>query len=191
MATKAALRLLLQQAAQRQWQLRSMDIKAAYLQGRRLGRVVFVQPPPEAGEPDGTVWRLETGVYGLCDAARVWYKVCAVLEDAGCRMCTSDPAVFTYHKGGVHHGAFLAHVDDFAWTGSSVFERDVQRVRDEFRVGSEDESEHTRPKGEGGGLPGRGPPPPWGVTESCVRLNGVKSTGVGTLSGALRLGVGI
>ena len=76
------MRLLLLQAAQRQWQLRSMDIKAAYLQGRKLDRVVFVRPPPEACEPDDVVWRLETGAYGLCDAARVWYdRVRAVLEE--------------------------------------------------------------------------------------------------------------
>jgi len=44
-------------AANEGWGLRSIDISAAFLQGREMDREVYVQPPPEIAMP-GTVWKL-------------------------------------------------------------------------------------------------------------------------------------
>ena len=56
--SKECLRLLLAIIASKQWTLNSIDIKAAFLQGRELTRDVYIIPPPEANV-SGKLWKLE------------------------------------------------------------------------------------------------------------------------------------
>ena len=58
----------------KQWNLQSIDIKAAFLQGHNISRDVFLKPPPEAHCPNGYVWKLRVSVYGLLDASLKWYE---------------------------------------------------------------------------------------------------------------------
>ena len=51
------------------WSLASFDIKAAFLPGKKLDRVVFLRPPTEA-RIEGFIWKLKKAVYGLEDASR-------------------------------------------------------------------------------------------------------------------------
>ena len=37
-----------------------------------IKRMVATWPPPEAGEPEGTVWVLEVYAYGLAEAPKEW-----------------------------------------------------------------------------------------------------------------------
>ena len=70
---KESLRVSLALIASRKWKLRSIDIKSAFLQGKKIDREVHLAPPVEAGEDDDVVWRLNTCIYGLTDASRTWY----------------------------------------------------------------------------------------------------------------------
>ncbi len=45
-----SLRLLLAVICQNKWQVHSMDIKSAFLQGMQLSREIYIRPPPEAGK---------------------------------------------------------------------------------------------------------------------------------------------
>ena len=47
-ASKATMRIVLAISANKDWLLEHVDIKAAFLQGRKIERDVFVKPPPEA-----------------------------------------------------------------------------------------------------------------------------------------------
>ena len=58
--------------ATRKWKIHSIDIKAAFLQGRPIDRKVYLLPPVEA-EVENTIWKLKTCIYGLGDASRSWY----------------------------------------------------------------------------------------------------------------------
>lgn len=60
-----SLRLVLAVLAQKQWELRSMDIKTAFLQGQPIHRDVYVLPPVEANSPPDIVWKLKKCVHGL------------------------------------------------------------------------------------------------------------------------------
>jgi hypothetical protein len=64
--------MLLSVASTLSWDVKSIDIKAAFLQGNPLERDVFIQPPLERAEP-GKLWKLKRCIYGLCDAPRSWY----------------------------------------------------------------------------------------------------------------------
>lgn len=63
-----SLKIMMAVICQRKWQLNSMDIKVAFLQGKDLDRNVYIQPPPEA-QCKGLRWKLNKCIYGLADAS--------------------------------------------------------------------------------------------------------------------------
>ena len=72
-AGKSTLRLVLAISANMSWDVfQTMDIKSAYLQGRKIERSVYIIPPKEVSL-EGKLWKLRKTCYGLVDAAREWY----------------------------------------------------------------------------------------------------------------------
>ena len=120
---KDTLRIFLAIISSRGWSCRSIDIKAAFLQGEKFDRQVFLKPPKEANAVSGSLWKLKKCVYGLNDAARVWYMTGRnFLLSVGCRQLKTDPAGFYLYYKGTLEGVFLMHVDDYFWGGTSNFE---------------------------------------------------------------------
>jgi len=98
-------KLLIAIAAIMEWSLRSVDISAAFLQGRELDRTVYILPPPEFRKP-GVVWRLKKGLYGLKEAARLWFEeLTKHLEKQGSKPLIGDPACLpkTWRNKAVNH----------------------------------------------------------------------------------------
>ena len=71
-ASKTALRIVLALAANYDWSISTVDVKAAFLQGRRINRDIYIKPPKEV-RIEGKIWRLRKTAYGLVDAARNWF----------------------------------------------------------------------------------------------------------------------
>ena len=69
---KESLRIALAIISSNDWEINSLDVKTAFLQGKELERDVYLKPPREAQVP-GKLWRLNRCVYGLNDASRYWY----------------------------------------------------------------------------------------------------------------------
>ena len=69
---KQSLRLILSVIAQKKWKINSVDIKTAFLQGEKIPREVYLQPPKEANSARN-IWKLNKCVYGLADASLKWY----------------------------------------------------------------------------------------------------------------------
>ena len=61
-------RLLFYIIASFDWGINTIDIRAAFLQGKPTERGVFLKPPKEA--QTDKIWKLNVTVYGLCDAPR-------------------------------------------------------------------------------------------------------------------------
>ena len=60
---------------------------------------------------------LRKAVYGLKDAARVWYETMVrVVTDMGGRRSRLDPTSFVPKKEGRNIGIIVTHVDDFLGT---------------------------------------------------------------------------
>ena len=98
--TKDSFRLLLSVLASKGWKIHSIDIKSAFLQGKRLDRDIYLKPPKEANT--SKVWKLNQAVYGLCDAGRHWYdRVKNEFVNIGLVVSKLDKAVFTYCKNNV------------------------------------------------------------------------------------------
>ena len=53
------------------WEINSLDIKSAFLQGKEISRALFVKPLKEAKTDN--LWKLLKTVYGLNDTSRMWY----------------------------------------------------------------------------------------------------------------------
>lgn len=135
-----SLRLLLAVICQNQWQVHSMDIKSAFLQGMELSRDIYIRPPPEAGS-DGILWKLKKCVYGLADASLYWYnKVKEIMLSTGGKMSQVDPAVFYWQDEQFKvTGVLACHVDDFLWAGSQNFLTVViPLLKSAFYVGREE-----------------------------------------------------
>ena len=135
--SKESMRILLCVTASKQWEMNSIDIKSAFLQGKLLQRSVFITPPNEALTSD-KLWKLQKCVYGLNDAALMWYfSVWEELERFGCKRSSIDYGMFTWYEHNVLCGIMLSHVDDFLWSGTPSFEKNVIRpLCTKFQVGT-------------------------------------------------------
>ncbi|CAI7862400.1 unnamed protein product [Closterium sp. NIES-53] len=90
------LRVLLHVAAQRDYELHSLDFGTAFLQGSLHEEIWLRRPPGFTGSfPAGTQWSLRLPVYGLGQAPREWHDTPrTTLAALGFAPSTSDPSLF-------------------------------------------------------------------------------------------------
>ncbi|CAI7886296.1 unnamed protein product [Closterium sp. NIES-54] len=90
------LRLLLQVAAQRDYELHSLDFSTAFLQGSLHEEIWLRRPPGFIGTfPPGTQWGLHRPVYGLRQAPRECHDTLrTTLAALGFAPSTADPSLF-------------------------------------------------------------------------------------------------
>ena len=134
---KESLRIAFMIIASNNWEIHSLDIRAAFLQGQVIDREVYLKPPKEANMK-GKLWKLVQCVYGLNDASRKFYfKVKEELSKAGCKCSKLDQSIFMYYDPNLQ-GFIMSHVDDFLWAGSNKFKVSViQKIREKFKISSE------------------------------------------------------
>ncbi|CAI7864066.1 unnamed protein product, partial [Closterium sp. NIES-54] len=90
------LRVLLHVAAQRDYELHSLDFSTAFLQGG-LHEEILLRRPPGITESflAGTQWSLRRPVYGLRQAPRKWHDTLrTTLAAIGFAPATADPSLF-------------------------------------------------------------------------------------------------
>ena len=136
---KASLRLVFCVAASKQWVVKILDIKSAFLQGQPIKRDGYLQPPKEAGSSG--IWKLKKTIYGLSDASRQWYlTVKKSLENRDTKMSLYDEALFYFSENGILRGVIALHVDDFFHCGDKVFQNHViQPLKNEYEISKEAE----------------------------------------------------
>ena len=122
------------------WKIQSIDISAAFLQGRKLEREIYLRPPSDIC-PRSEVWRLKRCIYGLNDAPRSWYdRVREVLLQLGGYVSVYDSALFLWFDAdGTINGILVSHVDDFAFCGDQRFHHEViGGLKEKFQVNTHD-----------------------------------------------------
>ena len=141
--SKMNLRLVMAITASKGWSINSLDIQSAFLQGKDVERDIFLQPPKEANCVG--LWKLKKYVYGLNEAARMWYlRVSEELEKLNVSRSKLDEAIFFWRVDGVVHGLIAAHVDDFFWSGTNSFRKKIiDSIRNTFKISSEAENGFT------------------------------------------------
>ncbi|CAI5516259.1 unnamed protein product [Closterium sp. Naga37s-1] len=90
------LRVLLHVAAQRDYELHSLDFSTAFLQGSLHEEIWLRRPPGFTGSfPAGTQWSLRRPVYGLRQAPHEWHDTLrTTLAALGFVPSTADPSLF-------------------------------------------------------------------------------------------------
>ena len=124
------LRLLFGLAVQKDWEVRQIDVKTAYLCGD-LDEEIFMEPPEGANVPEGHVFRLLKAIYGLKQAGRQWYQeLRETMSKFGLTQVKSDPHTFVAHKvvKGTKYSLILpVYVDDLFPIGDKTLTDDFEK----------------------------------------------------------------
>ena len=82
----------------------------------------LVKPPKEVDCQDTTLWKLNSTIYRLNDAAISWYlNVKKELIGLGAMYVKSDLAVFICHTQSKINGLLCTHLDGFLFGGAELF----------------------------------------------------------------------
>ncbi|CAI7883357.1 unnamed protein product [Closterium sp. NIES-53] len=111
------LRVLLHVAAQRDYELHSLDFSTAFLQGSLHEEIWLRRPPGFSGSfPAGTQWSLRRPVYGLRQAPREWHDTLkTTLAALGFAPSTADPSLFLRTDTSLPPFYILVYVDDLVF----------------------------------------------------------------------------
>ncbi|CAI7806992.1 unnamed protein product [Closterium sp. NIES-53] len=111
------LRVLLHVAAQRDYELHSLNFSTAFLQGSLHEEIWLRRPPGFTGSfPPGTQWSLRRPVYGLRQAPREWHDTLrTTLAALGFAPSTADPSLFLRTDTSLPPFYILVYVDDFVF----------------------------------------------------------------------------
>ena len=124
-ALRESFKLFMAVAANQDFSLASVDIRAAFLQAKVLDRDVYVKPPKDVAKT-GILWKLKKPLYGLDDASRkFWLRIREVFLDAGMKTLEGDEAFYYKRDGNDLEGMVLTHVDDFTIGGKDSFVKNV------------------------------------------------------------------
>ncbi|CAI7876618.1 unnamed protein product [Closterium sp. NIES-54] len=111
------LRVLLHVAAQRDYELHSLDFSTTFLHGSLHEEIWLRRPPGFTGSfPPGTQWSLRRPVYGLRQAPREWHDTMRMtLAALGFAPSTADPSLFLRTDTSLPPFYILVNVDDFVF----------------------------------------------------------------------------
>ncbi|CAI7838580.1 unnamed protein product [Closterium sp. NIES-54] len=111
------LRVLLHDAAQRDYELHSLDFSTAFLQGSLDEEIWLRRPPGFTGTfPVGTQWSLRQPFYGLRQVPREWHDTLrTTLAALGFAPSTADPSLFLGTDTSLPPFYVLVYVDDLVF----------------------------------------------------------------------------
>ncbi|CAI7783884.1 unnamed protein product [Closterium sp. NIES-54] len=111
------LRVLLHVAAQRDYELHSLDFSTAFLQGSQHEEIWLRRPPGFTESfPPGTQWSLRRPLYGLRQAPRKWHDTLrTTLAALGFAPSTVDPSLFLRTDTFLPPFYILVYVDDLVF----------------------------------------------------------------------------
>ncbi|CAI7768393.1 unnamed protein product [Closterium sp. NIES-53] len=118
------LRVLLHVAAQREYELHSLDFSTAFLQGSLHEEIWLRRPPGFTGSfPPGTQCSLRRPVYGLRQAPREWHDTLrTTLAALGFAPSTADPSLFLRTDTSLPPFYVLVYVDDLVFATADTAE---------------------------------------------------------------------
>ncbi|CAI7842821.1 unnamed protein product [Closterium sp. NIES-54] len=114
--------VLLHVAAQRDYELHSLDFSTAFLQGSLHEEIWLRRPPGFTGSfPPGTQWSLRRSVYGLRQAPREWHDTLrTTLASLGFTPSTADPSLFLRTDATLPPFYVLVYVDDIVFATANT-----------------------------------------------------------------------
>ncbi|CAI5995751.1 unnamed protein product [Closterium sp. NIES-65] len=116
------LRVLLHIAAQRDYELHSLDFSTAFMQGSLHEEIWLRRPPGFTGSfPPGTQWSLRRPVYGLLQAPREWHDTLrTTLAALGFAPSTADLSLFLRTDTSLPPFYIFVYVDDLVFANADT-----------------------------------------------------------------------
>ncbi|CAI7763938.1 unnamed protein product, partial [Closterium sp. NIES-54] len=116
------LRVLLHVAAQRNYELQSLDFSTDFLKGSLHEEIWLRRPLGFTGTfPAGTQWSLRRPVYGLRQAPREWHDTLrTILATLGFAPSTADPSLFLRTDTSLPPFYVLVYVDDLVFAVADI-----------------------------------------------------------------------
>ncbi|CAI7792853.1 unnamed protein product [Closterium sp. NIES-53] len=116
------LRVLLHVAAQRDYELHSLDFSTAFLQGSQHEEIWLRRPPGFTGTfPVGTHWSLRRPVYGLRQVPREWHNMLrTTLAALGFAPSTADLSLFLRTDTSLPLFYVLVYVNDLVFATANT-----------------------------------------------------------------------
>ncbi|CAI7759336.1 unnamed protein product [Closterium sp. NIES-53] len=116
------LRVLLHVAAQRDYELHSLDFSTAFLQGSLHEEIWLRRPPGFTGTfSAGTQWSLRQPVYGLCQAPHEWHDTLrTTLAALGFVPSTAYPSLFLRTDTSLPPFYVLVYVNDLVFATANT-----------------------------------------------------------------------
>ena len=112
--SRAALRLFLSYAVQKELTIHHWDVKTAFLNGE-LEEDIYMRQPAGLNDGSPKVWKLVKGLYGLKQAPRIWFqKIRSVLLELGLQQSSAEPCIF-FNR----HILLYLYVDDLLLASST------------------------------------------------------------------------
>ena len=124
------LRTMLALAAVNKWDMRQLDVKSAYLNGK-LTEEIYMKQPPGFSDSSGRVCRLKRALYGLKQAGHAWNREFnGAMENMGFMQLKTDYCCYIRREG-EKFAILLVWVDDILTLTNSPAESD--RVEAELK----------------------------------------------------------
>lgn len=124
------IRSVLAIATVNDWEIDSIDVVQAYLNSK-LHHDVYLKPPEGLSVPEGKVYKLVKGLYGLKQSGREWNKeLDKFLRSVGFFCLSCAPCLYTRGKGD-NFAIITTYVDDILVTSPSRSE--VDRIKESFK----------------------------------------------------------
>ncbi|CAI7788096.1 unnamed protein product, partial [Closterium sp. NIES-54] len=116
------LRVLHHVAAQRDYELHSLDFSTAFLQGSLHEEIWLRRPPGFTGSfPSGTQWSLRRPIYGLRQAPREWHDTLrTTLAYLGFAPSTADPSLILRTYTSLLLFYILVYVNDLVFASADT-----------------------------------------------------------------------
>ena len=128
-AKLASLRILLAIAAVEDLEIHQMDVVTAFLIPDLEEEIYMVQPEGFDGK-EGLVCKLQKGLYGLKQSARIWNaRLCQHLKSLGFQQSSCDPCIFINNASGV---IIAVWVDDLIILGKDL--SSIDKVKEGLRA---------------------------------------------------------
>jgi hypothetical protein len=111
------LRILLAHAAANDLEVKQLDVRTAFLNGK-LEEEIYISVPEGLGPmPPGYTCRLNKALYGLKQSPRIWYQTfSSQVATAGFKASAADAGLFYYH-GNTESVYLILYVDDILVIG--------------------------------------------------------------------------
>jgi len=137
------LRITIAVAAIRKWNIKQLDIQAAYLNAKLKEKIYVKVPEGDKNYQNGKAWLLQKALYGLKQAGRVWNQdISTFLKSIGLKQYRTDKCLFgKYNEQNKLTALLTLYVDDILITGENTeIKYIINKLKNKYEISMESDA---------------------------------------------------